>query len=376
LTSERKIFLDWLRVAAFFILILFHIGMLYVPWNYNIKSERIFPDLEYVMLAISPWRLVLLFFISGVASHYLVAKLGPGRFSLDRIRRLFVVLLLGMYVINPAQVYVEFLDEDLIDGGYLDFWINAYLPGDPFPNRNLPTWDHLWFLLYLLLYSLGFALIAKVSRLRGDNAVPLVLLMVVPGLWLCLTNALIQEFSPVTQALFNDWANHLRWIGIFAAGVVCAGNRQLWAALGTLKRRLLAVSIVGLLLQTIYGMLARANAIDPAWYGTLHGVVEGFYGWTVVLTLLAYASEYLNRRTKALTYLTDAVLPVYVVHQPIMLVTAYLLFPLTLPVFPEVMLLVLATTIGSLAFYEGFVRRWTLSRFLFGLKAKPVPAPP
>ncbi len=51
-------------------------------------------------------------------------------------------------------------------------------------------------------------------------------------------------------------------------------------------------------------------------------------------------AEYLNRRTKGLTYLTDAVLPVYVVHQPILLIAAFFLFPLSLPLLLEVALLV------------------------------------
>jgi hypothetical protein len=62
-----------------------------------------------VLISISPWRLALLFFISGVAARFLLDKLTPGRFALDRFKRLFVVLLLGMWVINPIQVYVEFL---------------------------------------------------------------------------------------------------------------------------------------------------------------------------------------------------------------------------------------------------------------------------
>ncbi|MGK0258421.1 MAG: hypothetical protein ACI96M_001854 [Candidatus Azotimanducaceae bacterium] len=55
------------------------------------------------------------------------------------------VILLTMLVLNPVQVYVEFLDKDYIVPGYLDFWLVSYLPGDPYPNRMLPTWDHLWF---------------------------------------------------------------------------------------------------------------------------------------------------------------------------------------------------------------------------------------
>jgi len=92
------------------------------------------------------------------------------------------------------------------------------------------------------------------------------------------------------------------------------------------------------------------------------------YGWAVVLTLIGYAAAMLDQRSRALTYLTDAILPIYVVHQPILLVAAYLLFPLLLPVFVEMLLLVLLTAVGSLAVYEVLVRRWKIPRLLFGLK--------
>lgn len=366
--GERKYFLDWLRVAAFGFLILFHVGLLYVTWNYNIKSSRIFPELEYLLIAISPWRLELLFFISGVASRFLIEKLGPGRFSLARIKRLYIVLLLGMLVINPIQVYVEFLHKGLIDPGYFDFWLHAYLPGKPFPHRVLPTWDHLWFLVYLLIYTLGMALIFKLFHPSEPFNIPLNFLLITPGIWLCASNALIQEYSPVTMALVNDWGNHLRWIGMFAAGVICASRGVFWVFVKAFRHRLLALSIIGLFFQIGYGVLARANAISPDWYGILYGVVEGFYGWAVILTLTGYASAYLNFNNKVLRYLTDAVLPVYVVHQPILLVAAYLLLPISLPLSIEVTALILITGVGSLAVYEIFVRRWRLSRFLFGLK--------
>jgi len=84
----RKYFLDWLRVLAFGSLILFHVGMLYVSWPYNLKSPRLYPSIELWMSALSAWRLALLFLISGVASRFLINKLGPSGFTRDRLRRL------------------------------------------------------------------------------------------------------------------------------------------------------------------------------------------------------------------------------------------------------------------------------------------------
>jgi surface polysaccharide O-acyltransferase-like enzyme len=278
------------------------------------------------------------------------------------------VLLLGIWVINPIQVYVEFLDKGLIETGYVRFWLESYARGEEFPNRSLPTWDHLWFLLYLLVYALGLALLFKlVKRVRAWEP-PLALLMVAPCVWLCLTNVLIQEVWPVTMALFDDWANHLRWAGVFGAGVLCAHKRQFWEYVQKHRRQFLALTLLGLAAQLGNGVYWRSGEQHPFWDGIVFGIIDGVYGWTVVLTLIGYAAGMLDQRSRALTYLTDAILPVYVVHQPIMLVAAYLMFPLSLPVFAEALLLVLVTAFGSLAVYEVLVRRWTLPRLLFGLK--------
>jgi glucan biosynthesis protein C len=70
------------------------------------------------------------------------------------------------------------------------------------------------------------------------------------------------------------------------------------------------------------------------------------------------------------SHLNEAVLPIYVLHQPIMLAAAFWLFPLRLPAGVEVLLLAGATGLGSLAIYEAIIRPFGLSRVLFGLKPK------
>ena len=83
-----------------------------------------------------------------------------------------------------------------------------------------------------------------------------------------------------------------------------------------------------------------------------------------------YAAQYLNRSSELLSYLTEAVLPIYVFHQPVMLILAFFLFPLSLPLGLEVILLITVTGIGSVWCYEILARRTRLLRFLFGLKPK------
>ena len=369
--GERKHFLDWLRVIAFFLLILFHVGLLYVSWGYNLKSERISTDLEYAMNLLSPWRLALLFFISGVASRFLVARLGAGGFAKDRLRRLLPVLLLGMLVINPVQVYVEVLDKGVFEDGYLDFWFGPYLRNGYYPYRMTPAWDHLWFLLYLLVYAMALAAVLSARRAAEARAIGPLWLVVVPGAWLVASDLLVSEVHPATLGFFYDWANHIRWIGVYFAGAICGSQQGFWDLL-RVRRRTLALTSAALLIAHLASM---ALDFGIPWDSIVFNALSGLYGWSVILTLCGYAAEHWNRPSRALSYLNEAILPVYVFHQPVMLVLAYNLFPLRLPVPVEVALLILGTGVGSFLGYEIFARRTRVLRFLFGLRQLPAYPP-
>ena len=50
-TTARRYDLDWLRIVAFGLLILYHVGMFYVTWGWHVKSTYAGPSVE-------PWRTV------------------------------------------------------------------------------------------------------------------------------------------------------------------------------------------------------------------------------------------------------------------------------------------------------------------------------
>jgi glucan biosynthesis protein C len=368
--GERKYFLDWLRVSAFGFLILFHCGMLYVSWPYNIKSPRLVPEIEPLMNALGAFRLALLFFISGVASRFLIARLGAGRFALDRVRRLLPVILFGMFVVIPPQTFIELVSKGVWHGDYLTFWFTQYLPADqtlvrPL-HKTMPTWDHLWFVVYLFFYTLGFALLFAIRALfhpPGEGGkghrIPVAILLVAPALWLAAANLLIRYCYPVTDALIGDWGAHIKWIGMFALGVYCAGHDVFWDTLRSHRFGFLAAALALLAIQS--------SVNDPYW-----SIVNGLYAWTVICALAGYAAAYLNRPSMALSHLNEAVLPIYVLHQPILLFAAFYFFPLRLPLPIEAFAIATVTAAGCFLIYETAIRPFAIMRFLFGLKPKSV----
>lgn len=365
--EDRKYYLDWLRVAAFLFLILFHVGCLYAPWDYNLKSPRLAPGIDWALLALGAWRMALLFFISGVACRFLIGKLGAGGFATDRIRRLLPVILFGMLVVIPPQTYVELGAKGVTRLGYVAFWLGEYLAADqtlvaPL-HKTMPTWDHLWFLVYLLVYVLLFAVWAGALRLGAVRAREgprwlLPIFLGAPALWLTGANLAILQF-PLTHALVNDWAGHLKWFGMFGFGAALAGYAPFWRFVRAQRFWLLAGALA------LLGVRSFVN--DP-----LFAAMSGPYAWAMILALCGYAARYLDRGSPLLTHLNEAVLPIYVLHQPILLIAAYWLFQLRLPLVLEALAIVAITGVGCFALYEAFIRPFGPMRFLFGLK--PLPA--
>ena len=151
-SSFRRYELDWLRVLVFGLLIIHHVAMFFAPYAYYIKNDIIYPIIMLPMYFIQQWRLPILFLISGMGTFYSLSNRSKKAFAKERVIRLFLPLMIGILFIIPPQVYFERLDRDQFTGSYFDFWPSQAFIGI-YPEGNI-SWHHLWFLGYLLLYSL------------------------------------------------------------------------------------------------------------------------------------------------------------------------------------------------------------------------------
>ena len=165
--TERRIDLDWVRISAFGLLIFYHVGMLYVSWGFHIKSAHRITALEPLMLVLNPWRLSLLFLVSGVATRFMVRKYALAPLLRSRSVRLLIPLVFGMAVIVPPQAYDQIVEASDYPAGFWDFYLRHYWAFGPQfcprPCILLPTWNHLWFVVYLWVYTmaLGAVLMAR-----------------------------------------------------------------------------------------------------------------------------------------------------------------------------------------------------------------------
>lgn len=369
--NQRRYDLDWLRIFAFGLLIFYHLGMYYVSWGWHVKSPYSGEFLEPAMRLLNPWRLSILFIISGVAVSFAAEKMGKGAFAGSRFGRLMVPLLFGAFFIVPPQTYFELLSDGIIEPGYWTF-LEGYIDFNQRWEVITPTYNHLWYVAYMLIYTmllipfLGVIKSIKAGpRMRRLLASPLVLVLpVLPFLIYRFTTDI--EF-PETHDFRNDWGAHLRYFSYFLVGVLIAKSGTFWQSMARYRKLSLALALAtGAFLTIIWANWASFDAEGAIVLGAR--ILRIFFIWWVICALFGLAQQYLNRPGKRLSYLTEAVFPYYILHQTIIVVAGVFLSSFRLGAVPEFLLLSGVTISGCALLHEYVIRRVALLRPLFGLK--------
>lgn len=384
-TPERRYDLDWLRIIAFALLILYHVGMYYVTWDWHVKSPQASAAIEPLMLLTAPWRLSLLFLVSGFATASMLRGRGAAGFLGRRSWRLLVPLLFGMLVIVPPQPFLEVVEKVQYPGSYLEF-LRLYLSGYHGFCRGtdclrLPTWNHLWFVAYLWVYTLAlYALTRLPAVLRGrlraafDRSLAGNGILIAPLVGLVLIRLALVGAFPATHALVDDWYNHALYFGVFLLGYGLHGSDGPWRVIERWRWPAFGLAILGWAFLCAYFAGVSDQAPPSEALRNLQRSVFGAEQWLAIVAALGFARRHLAFDGPMRRYLVAAVFPVYILHQTIIVIVAHALKPAQLAAGPEALLLILVAFAGSFLGYEG-VRRVPLLRPLFGLAAEPRPAP-
>jgi glucan biosynthesis protein C len=339
-SPRRRHDIDALRAGAFGLLILYHVAMLYVDEPWHMKSTHSLPSFEPAMLLINRWRMDLIFVLSGVASSFLLRSTRSWRFALDRSYRLLAPFIFGVLVLLPVQPYVEAVNNGIVPPGYLgflrDYWclrawpdgafaITLRLPLHPPANHFVGvTFNHLWYLLYLWLYSLALAGLVSARRslrgvawterfatLRGRSLIWLPLpLMLASAIWL-------EPRFPTAYNFVRDWHRNTVFFTLFVYGYAIARDQLFWQQL----RRLRYVALGG---AVLWGAL-YISQLGPS--GAFERVLSTVYAWSALLAILGWANVLLDRPFPWLGWANAAVFPWYVIHQSAIVLLAYWLVP-------------------------------------------------
>lgn len=387
---HRRHDIDALRVIAFALLILYHTGMAYVgDWGFHLKGSVTTDALQWPMRLLNGWRMSLLFLISGVAIALLRPRLKRGRFLWMRSWRLLLPLAFGMFVVVPIQPYCEGVSRGMVAPGFWDFLLR-YWQLQPWPEGSFAgdrfgiTWNHLWYLAYLWVYTLVLVIalpLLETAPLRWCSqrmaSASGWVLIGAPAAVLLLWLAWLAPHYPGTNALVNDVYQHAKYLTVFLAGYLLGREPRFWERVETLRWASLA-AVLGALAWYLFlqalGQWLPADAPLRQWpepfWELQSKYCETLYLWAMLMTLLGWARRYLDRPFRWLPYCTEAVYPWYVLHQSLLIALLFWLKPLQLGPWLEPGLLLVGTIAGCLLLHELLIRRSRLLRPLFGLKAR------
>ncbi|MCV2886118.1 acyltransferase family protein [Aestuariibacter sp. AA17] len=378
--NTRRYDVDWLRIIALGVLIFYHLGMYYVAdWEWHLKSSNQSEFLQDLMLLVNPWRMSLLFFISGMTLALIQPKYD--NVSLIRIRwkRLGIPLIFGMLVIVPPQLYYELKSSIHYSQDYVDFYlhyidINTALAPHKQSVLGLITWNHLWYLAYLLVYTFIYILFSPLlTRVCSSNwfrHLSPVYLLLAAFLLLFLVKASLRSQFEVTNALLDDWYNHARYFLMLLCGFMLVSHKTTWFLLEVYWKRcfMIACCTFSFGIMDKHGYFSTLASLYDS-----HLTVRALYyfnstlnTWAWICTAIGAAAYYLNKPHRYLAICNESVLPIYILHQTLIILFAVWLAPFTLPPLAEAFVIVLLVLCVSAAAFQ-LIRRINLLRFLFGL---------
>jgi peptidoglycan/LPS O-acetylase OafA/YrhL len=397
---RRRADLDALRIALCSGIVLFHALSIYSAEPiYHLKSALPSPAAsalaEFLRIAILP----LFFVLAGWSAVASLRRHGAGVFVRERARRLLVPLVAGTVLLGPLIKYIELRHGR--DIGFHGLWLVPPLPDGflafvprYFTRMNLLTWSHLWFLAYLFFISLLLLPLAlRLARSKPHSEVPPAPLVYLPGLAFAALLAAFDGYWPFLPNLLTDWTNFIWFAFCFAIGAGLAAWPGFETRLHGETWRMLALMLAAYAGVVVLGpsTAGRACVGLTAWgaigagLGLARRLAHVPAKWTPVRRQ-EHAQTKESRAcsdspalepppTPVLALLSEAVLPVYILHLVPVLALGLVVVPLDLPVWLAVAVIWLGATIITLAVVRWLVRPWRPTCWLVGMNALPAKAP-
>ena len=379
---KRLYYLDWLRVSAFGLLFLFHSWRPFdhLPWHMKSADQSVVFDL--LTMFVHGWRMFLIFLVSG-AGTWLAMRAREERFVQDRVLRLLVPFLLGIVVIIPPQRFYEWIAFSGFEGSYLEF-LQAYpaqqLSADM--DSSVLLWfghlgTHVWYLPFLFVMTLlALPLLewirsgnADFSRIRNVMSTRLgVFVLAVP---MILCRFVLKPIYPE----YTDWADFFVYLWPFLYGFIFMADRQF---LDIVKSRMWSFLVVGSICSATFIFLGATSEehvqayLNPGynWMHLITSVLTMLIAYSWIMFFLALFARTMNFRHRLLIPTNISILPIYVLHQTLIVVFGFYIVQLDMPLGLRFLGIVLTAIPASVLVYKVIATN-NVTRFLFGLKPLP-----
>ena len=366
----RRTDLDSLRILICFSVIFAHALLIFAfEPRYSVKSVEPSLVASVIFEFIRSTAMALFFVIAGYSAVVSLRGRTVGQFVKERVLRLLIPLLAGVATFGSVIKYIE-----LSQGR--DFGFHGFREAEPlqemlgkdsvvtffdfFPlnltNLNQLTWSHLWFLDYLFLLSiLLLPLLLRLAKSKTRIDVPSSIVVYLPALLLAAILVPFKGYWPYLPNLLTDWQN----FAYFGLCILIGAGMAVWPGFET-RLRTEAPRLLMLTLVAFSGLVF----FDESAVGRL---CVAFTAWSAAGAALGYAARFRPAASPTFNYLSEATLPIYIIHHAPLLLIGLAILPLPIPDWIKMIIIWLSATAVSFIMYHFLVKPWWPVRWLFGM---------
>jgi surface polysaccharide O-acyltransferase-like enzyme len=380
---------DWLRVLAILALFPFHAGQIYNEAAFYVKDTVSSPLIMGISDFIYQWHMPLFMFLAGIGSYYALGYRPSRKYLLERFKRLVIPLIFGTLVFVPLLTYLRmFGDPNRVwhegfshnaipefDKSYLEYYPDFF--NGIYPNGNL-EWSHLWFLAYLFTFSLiALPILLYLKSEKGRWIIDSLKKVVrkSPGIFLffipiAVIEVLLRQAYPNMQNLISDWANFLMFITVFIFGFILISDDTFGEAVDRHWKAALTIGLlIAISLSLIYVGQIHTGLNEATSY-IVEMILRGICIWFCLIGFLGFGKRFLNRGGDFIKYASEAALPIYVIHLPMVVMIGFYVIKFDMPVAAKYLAIVILSLIASVLLYEIAIRRFNFVRFFLGMKKR------
>ena len=375
--SNRRYELDWLRVLAILVVFLYHSTRFFNLGDWHVKNVNTYVWLEFWNIFATRWMMPLFFIISGASLFYAIGKSAQWRkFYVDKFLRLMIPLIIGSVTHAALQIYLERTSHGQFSGSFFSFlpeyfkgvYLDIAMPGN-FAFHGM----HLWYLLFLFLYSLIFYRLfiwfkasgqEILNRITSFFALPGVMYLGFP-LPLLLLKVLIPK--AVLEAGSGGWG-FLYYIWFLIAGFMIVSSSRLQQQI--MNQRWISLLLgVGLSSAYLYQLFSPSRLVFPAgindWVYTLLSFTSA---WCWLFVILGFSMKHLAFDRPVLQSANEGVMPFYILHQTVLLGIGYVVMTWDIHDALKWVIVFISSFTVIVTLYMLFIRKFEVLRFLFGMK--------
>ena len=318
--TSRRYDVDWIRNITVLSIILFHSLIIFFTRESAIMYVRSGDNLGFCIIleaAMSRIMMPMLFILAGFSTRYSLKNRTIKEYIINRVKKLFIPLVIGSLTLNPivSYLYGRSIGRDIDFGAHWLAFVTSVSEGlNGLTTGYTPM--HLWFLLYLFVFSVVclplFMKDNKQSSLHRRSFFSkrgALLLWVIPYILIFMVD-ILDEMNPIA------------YLYLFLFGYSIMAEDEIWNAI---RRD-----------RWLYGVLAGVMGIlslycwfyyqGPDLVFTKVIFRISIKGCRMIgpLAIMGFCNnQWINKKSKVLTYLNGANFPIYLYHMLLLTVVGY-----------------------------------------------------